>query len=73
MKMNVPPSPRAAAIWYLWSSSFAVSLVYAPRWPDDVEPYAVQFPETYATGEFVRLDEREAQWLIDQKVKVQHD
>jgi hypothetical protein len=73
MEMNVPPSPRAAAIWYLWSSSFAVSIVYAPRWPDDAAPYAVQFPKNYDTGDFVRLDEREAQWLIDQKVKVQHD
>lgn len=70
MDMNVPPSPRAAAIWYLWSSSFAISLVYAPRWESDEAPYAVQFPKNYDTGEFVRLDEREAQWLINQKVGV---
>jgi hypothetical protein len=67
MNQTPPPSPKAAALWYLWSSSFNMAMSYAPRWSSDLDPYEVHFPGTYGHTDFVRLNEEEAQWLISMK------
>ena len=72
MNQHTPPTPKAAAIWYLWSSAFHMSMKLEPRWPDDLEPYSVQFPGNYESGDFVRLSEAEAQWLIEIKTRRDH-
>ena len=46
-----------------------MSMKLEPRWPDDPEPYSVQFPGNYESGDFVRLSESEAQWLIEIKTR----
>jgi hypothetical protein len=69
MNEKTPPTPKAAAIWYLWSSAFNMSMKLEPRWVGDEEPYAVQFPTSYESGDFVRLSEVEAEWLIGMKTR----
>ena len=46
-----------------------MSMKLEPRWLGDEEPYAVQFPTSYQPGDFVRLSEIEAQWLIGMKTR----
>jgi hypothetical protein len=72
MSSTPPPSPKVAAIWYLWSSAFNISMAYAPRWSNDMEPYAVHFPQNTQGEDFVRLNEEEAQWLITMKSSVKN-
>lgn len=69
MEANTPPSQKASAIWYLWASAFNVLITLSPRWIDDEEPYAVVFGAEKPGGEFVRLSEQEAQWLMDMKYR----
>jgi hypothetical protein len=67
MNNTPPPSSKAAAIWYLWASSFSMAMAYAPRWSNDMDPYSVHFPNNLQGEDFVRLNEEEAQWLITMK------
>ena len=69
MESSTPPSQKASAIWYLWASAFNVLITLSPRWIDDEEPYAVMFGGQNPEGEFVRLSELEAQWLMDMKYR----
>lgn len=69
MALNTPPSQKASAIWYLWASAFNVLIVLSPRAPDDEEPWAVLFGDKSPEGEFVRLSDQEAQWLMDMKYR----
>ena len=67
MEQSAPPSQKASAIWYLWASLFNVLIVPSPRDANDPEPFAVYFGGPDPEKEFVRLTEREAQWLMDMK------
>jgi len=73
MEAITPPSQKASAIWYLWASAFNVLIALSPRWIDDEEPYAVVFGEKSLEGEFVRLSEVEAQWLMDMKYRSKNE